>query len=105
MSKNPEIFQLIAPPESGPEAVETMDSETETVEGEEKIEEVVQEPEMKGMVKEQILQYHIKMDKIKLRGDIYDEFNSFNEINQFNLSETEQFNDGLAFFGVQVIID
>jgi hypothetical protein len=60
---------------------------------------------MKGMVKEQILQYHIKMDKIKLRGDIYDEFNSFNEINQFNLSEAEQFNDGLAFFGVQVIID
>lgn len=57
------------------------------------------------MVKEQILQYHIKMDKIKLRGDIYDEFNSFNEMNQYNLSETEQFNDGLAFFGVQVIID
>ena len=103
MSKNPEIFQLIAAPE--PEVAETMDSETETVEGEEKIEEVVEEPEMKGMVKEQILQYHIKMDKIKLRGDIYDEFNSFNEINQFNLSETEQFNDGLAFFGVQVIID
>ena len=61
--------------------------------------------ETEGQVKEQILQYHIKIDKIKLRGDIYDEFNSFNEMNQFNLSETEQFNDGLAFFGVQVIID
>ena len=42
---------------------------------------------------------------MKLRGDIYDEFSSFNEMKQHNLSETEHFNDGLAFFGIQVIID
>lgn len=67
--------------------------------------ETVIEEEPESMVKEQVLKFHIKINKVKLRGDIYDEFSSFNEMNQFNLSETDQFIDGLAFFGVQVIID
>ena len=85
----------------------TTDTETESKEGEEvqADTETAMVGEAESSVKEQILKYHVKINKVKLRGDIYDEFNSFNEMNQFNLSETDQFVDGLAFFGVQVIID
>ena len=45
------------------------------------------------------------MDKIRIRGDVYDEFSQFNEINDLDPNSTEKFKDGLSFFGIQVLID
>ena len=45
------------------------------------------------------------MDKIRIRGDVYDEFSHFNEINDLDPNSTDKFKDGLSFFGIQVLID
>ena len=45
-------------------------------------------------------EYKINIDKILLKGDIWNQFNYFDEINLFDFNSTDTFKDGLAFFGL-----